>query len=174
MSLIIRYISIALACLALLLGIQIPNFVDQYQKRVDAQWTEASINIKAFQVIADQLHGGSMQALLQKHEASTDPTFRAEAKAIRNLWERFQLLEREQAAMQKGLISKVGRVLFGGIREIKKATWSQYSFGLILNRAAIWSGLLSVLITLGLYELSILGARQAWRVKQARADRDED
>jgi Protein of unknown function (DUF2937) len=169
-----RYLSIALACASLLLGVQAPNFVDQYQKRVDAQWTEASTNVKAFQVIADQLHGGSMQALLQKHEASTDATFRQEAQAVRSLWERAEMLKREHTAMQRGLLAKVWHIAKGGNAEIRRATWAQYSIGLLLNSTALWCGLWAVLLALGLFEVSAWGLRSALSAKARREAEADD
>jgi len=40
MSVVYRYLMIIVACTSLLIGLQVPSFVDQYQKRVDAHLRE--------------------------------------------------------------------------------------------------------------------------------------
>ncbi|MBD3649377.1 MAG: DUF2937 family protein, partial [Pseudomonadales bacterium] len=53
-----RYFSIILASLLLLTGLQVPSFVDQYEKRVDAHLLEVTENLRGFQEIADEYYGG--------------------------------------------------------------------------------------------------------------------
>ena len=50
----------------LLFGLQIPNFVDQYQKRIDAHYLEANESFKGFQDIANRFHNGNIEALIKK------------------------------------------------------------------------------------------------------------
>ena len=35
-----RYLIVVIACISLLIGLQVPNFADQYEKRVDAHLRE--------------------------------------------------------------------------------------------------------------------------------------
>jgi hypothetical protein len=88
MGAIYRDFLILVACVALLLGIQVPSFVDQYEKRLDAHFIEVKNNLRGFQEIADKFHGGSLEALIAKHEASEDRTFKDEARPIRNMYEK--------------------------------------------------------------------------------------
>ena len=49
----------------LLLGIQVPNFVDQYSRRIDAHYQEVSENISGFQSTADLLFSGDLEELIR-------------------------------------------------------------------------------------------------------------
>jgi len=63
-NLLQTYSRLLLFAAALLLGIQIPSFIDQYEKRVDAHFQEVSINISGFQNTADLMFGGDLQQLI--------------------------------------------------------------------------------------------------------------
>src|SRR5581483_6371599 len=71
MSFLYRYLLILIACVALLMGIQIPSFVDQYEKRLDAHLQEVQADLKGYQDIANRDFGGSMEALIRRHKEST-------------------------------------------------------------------------------------------------------
>ena len=64
MTLISDYVRLLSFALGLLLGIQVPAFVDQYAKRVDAHWREARTNLGEFQLDADRYFNGDMQRLI--------------------------------------------------------------------------------------------------------------
>ena len=49
MEILYRYLLIVIACIVMLMGIQIPNLVDQYEKRVDAHLREVTVNLKPYQ-----------------------------------------------------------------------------------------------------------------------------
>ena len=80
----LHYIFLVVLCVsAFMFGVQIPNFVDQYEKRIDAHYIEVNENFKGFQEIADRFHNGNIESLIKKHEASNDLTFKAESEPLR-------------------------------------------------------------------------------------------
>lgn len=103
-----RYFSLLLALAAALVGVQIPNYVTQYQQRIDAQYTEAMIYYREYQAIADTYLNGDMQALLAAHENSDNDIFKAEAVPLRTLIERVELLSYEQQQLQRPYPFKFG------------------------------------------------------------------
>ena len=64
-NIIYRYLMVVVACISLLIGLQIPNFVDQYQKRIDARLREVTINLQPFQEIANKYFGGDIGKLIE-------------------------------------------------------------------------------------------------------------
>jgi hypothetical protein len=126
---------------ALLAGIQVPGFVDQYGKRVSAHYIEAQRSFAGFQATADQYFGGSVPALLAHHEASGDGVFIAEAKTIRSLGERLAALAAESAALTGPLIRQIAHVLFAADREILAETAREFSYTVPLTPSAILCGL---------------------------------
>lgn len=160
MSLIPRLILLVVACTALLVGIQVPNFTEQYQKRVDAHLQEARTNLAPFQAIADLHHGGSIDALIAHHEASPDPTFRAEGDAILHIKRRVEHFEQELAQLAAPLPRQVWHMATHGDRELLEETRDQYSFGILLDQTALLTGLAFVLPLVLILELLFAALRR--------------
>jgi len=153
MSLITRLLFLAVAAGALLIGIQLPNFVDQYEKRLDAHLIEVSTNLKPFQDIANQFHNGSMEELILKHKRSDDLTFNAEGDAIDKMYKRFQRFSSEQAQLQTALPQQLVFIATRADRELVDETRRNYSFGLLLNSEAVITGAVLMLIVVVILEL---------------------
>ena len=83
MDFLYRYLLIVIACVALLAGIQLPNLVDQYQKRIDAHLREVTANLKPYQEIANKFTGGSLDQLIELHRRSNEKAFQDDL--LRNL-----------------------------------------------------------------------------------------
>jgi hypothetical protein len=140
MSFLYRYLLILIACGALLLGIQVPNFVDQYQKRLDAHLQEVRTDLKGYQDIADREFNGSLEALIRKHKESTDRTFHDEAAPMESMYLRRVHFESQRDALLVGLPQQAWFLLLHGDRELLGETWSNYSFAVPLNSLALMSG----------------------------------
>lgn len=152
-----RYFMIAVFGACLMLGIQAPNFVEQYGKRIDAHYLEVVENLKGFQDIADRFHGGDILALVRHHETSRDSTFRAEAEPIRRMVERKARFGGEREALKGAFARKAAHLLVRGDRETIGETYEMYSPGLRLDRQAIGTGLAAALFVCLLLEM-MLGA----------------
>jgi len=155
MGTLYRYTLILIACAALLVGIQIPNFVDQYQKRLDAHLSEVKNNLQGYQDIADRLYGGSLAALIAKHQHSTDPAFQQEAQPLANIVQRYEHFSQELAALATGLPGKIAHIVTQGDRELLSETYSDYSFAVPLNETAVTTGF----IFMGVVVLVVEAAR---------------
>ena len=163
MSFLTRLLMIAVAAGALLVGIQIPNFADQYVKRLDAHYIEVQNNLQPFQAIADQFHGGSLDALIGKHRQSDDLTFRAEGDAIEKMVRRLQHFAQEKQEMQAPLHRQVMFLLSQADRDMVGETRANYSFGLVLDRTAVLAGALCMLLAALALELLAWLARALTR-----------
>lgn len=148
----------------LLLGVQIPNFVDQYEKRIDAHYLEVNENFKGFQEIANRFFNGSIEALIRKHETSGEPVFEAEAEPLRKIFERKIRFEREHLAMQASLFGQVKHVVIEGDQEIIDETYRNYSPNLPLESSAIIWGVSVALVMTILFELLIILFKYIFRI----------
>ena len=162
------YVRLIVFAIGLLVGVQAPGFVDQYAKRVSAHQIEVAGNFKGFQDAADQYFGGSVEALIAHHAASTDPVFQDEAKTIREMYGRLLALNAELAALRGPLIAQIMHVIFHPNREIFDETRSAYTYTVPLNSSGIISG-----VTLGaclaiLIESSMLGVVRLVRPRRTR------
>jgi len=170
MGAIYRYFLILVACVAILFGIQIPAFVDQYEQRLDAHFIEVKDNLRGFQEIADKFYGGSMEALIAKHEASEDRTFNEEARPIRNIYGRYLRFKEQKVALATNLPQKIAFLATDGDKELLNETYTSYSFTVPLNQSAVFAGFLSVaavILLIELFRLTVLwllrpAMRKAW------------
>lgn len=140
MSTLHHYVSMIVFTLGFVLGIQVPNFMDQYAKRVDAHYLEATSHLQGYQKIADQNHGGRLDRLIEKHARSSDATFRDEAPVIQRLHTNQQRYLRERDAMSAGWLSRVRHLVVEGDREILLQTYHQYAAGVPFSTEAIVTG----------------------------------
>ncbi|HKY92661.1 MAG TPA: DUF2937 family protein [Nevskiaceae bacterium] len=153
MRFVFRLLLIAAAAAALLVGIQAPNFVDQYEHRLDAHFIEVRTNLAPFQEIADRLHGGSLDKLIEHHELSPDQTFHAEGEAIRQMRDRFVRFQQEKVALQTELHQQLWWLATEADRELLAETRDHYSFGILLDRTAVVAGAVAMLLVVIVLEL---------------------
>ncbi len=133
MSKLHHYLSLIVFVAAVMVGVQAPNFVDQYVKRIDAHYLEVEANFSHYQDIADLYHRGSIESLIARHESSKDSTFRAEADAIRNNYTRLQRFNTERKALDGSIWHQMFFMLRSGDRKIIRETWVNYSANVPLN-----------------------------------------
>lgn len=155
-----RYFLVAVFGACLLLGLQAPNFVDQYAKRVDAHYLEVVENLRGFQAIADRFHGGDLAALIRHHKASPDSTFHAEAEPIERMVQRRDRFGRERQALRRGFPRQALHVALLGDRETVRETYALYDAGLRLDRQAIGSGLAAAVFFCVLLELLLTAGKR--------------
>ena len=169
MKVLYRYLLILVACAAVLLGIQVPNFVDQYEKRLDAHFIEVVNNLQGYQEIADRYYDGSIAALIKKHEESKDSADRAEAGPIRNIYERYRRFTDERRSLETTLARKIFFIIRRGDRGLINETYTNYSFTIPLNRAAVLSGALSAASVLVVIEVLMMILSRLFRSPKRRA-----
>ncbi|MDX1705483.1 DUF2937 family protein [Pseudidiomarina sp.] len=142
-----RYFVLIIGASALLIGVQIPNFVTQYQQRLDAQLTEALVYYVQFEEIAERYFEGDMQALIRKHETSTEEVFRAEARPLRELVERVARYRYQQAQLDSSSFpEQVWFVATQADPELRASTWRTYSFNVPLTQQAVITGAVFALL----------------------------
>ena len=150
-----HYLRLAVFALGLLLGVQVPGFVDQYAKRVSAHEIEAVRALAGFQETANTYFDGSVEALIAHHAASSDAAFQDEARTVRRLYARVTELKAELAALSGPLVMRVLHVAFRPDREILAETRAEYSYTVPLEPAAIASGIIGGLLFAALVDVVI-------------------
>lgn len=158
-----RYFIIALAIAAALIGVQIPNYLTQYQQRLDAQLTEALVYYNEYQRIADKYFDGDMTALITLHETSENPVFQDEAVPLRQLVERVQRFQFEQSQLQQGYLQQLWFVATAASPELREHTWRMYSFNVPLNQRAVITGVVAALMLVLLLDILTGGCRMVIR-----------
>jgi hypothetical protein len=166
-----RYLMIIIACIALLIGLQLPSLADQYEKRVDAHLREVAINFQPFQEIANKYFNGSIEKLIELHRQSGQKPFQEEGAAIEKMYQRKLHFEAEMAALKTSLPYRIVHILFNGDQEMMGETLAQYSYTVPLNQDALMVGTAIAVAVMLMVELILaiarLGTRLALRTRGA-------
>ncbi len=167
MNLIKDYARLIVFTAGILIGVQVPNFIDQYIARVSAHYAEARENFSGFQETADRHFDGSVEALIDHYEQSGDTVFQDDARNLKAMYVRMVRFADELRAMETSLAGRIIHVLFDADVEIRDETLAAYTYTVPLNRDAIICGLglglaASLLVELllsGLMRLALMGVR---------------
>ncbi|MDD4978486.1 MAG: DUF2937 family protein [Gallionella sp.] len=153
MSVIYRYLMIIVACVSLLIGLQVPSFVDQYQKRVDAHLREVIVNLQPFVEIATKYFDGDMEKLLALHRNSEAQPFKEEGKAIEQMLQRKTHFEAELSALNTDLAHRALHVLLHSDQQLREEALAQYSYTVPLDIPALSFGAGAAIAVLLIVEL---------------------
>ncbi len=138
-------------------GSQLPKYLDGYRQYLAGRLEQARADLALFQAIADRFHGGSLEALIQHHLESSDPSFRAEGEAIRTLVEQAERLSQAMTGLHGALPQQLGALLRHGEPDAIAASWALFQPGLVFTPeallGAIVSGLLLALPAAGVIRL---------------------
>jgi hypothetical protein len=141
------YIRLCLFACGILLGVQIPGFIDQYQQRIDAHLLEAKQNLAGFKFTADRYFNGSIEQLVAHYRASNDEVFVQDANSVAAIANRVELLEAEYQALQTHPVWRAWHVAVASNQPVLEETFSAFNFTVPLNLfALIWGASLGVLL----------------------------
>jgi F0F1-type ATP synthase assembly protein I len=151
------YARLILFTAGVLVGVQVPSFVDQYFKRVSAHQLEALTNFRGYERTAADHFQGDVHALLGHYQGSADPVFRADARNIEAIFSRIGRYTEELETLNSPLVHRIVHVVLFSDREIVRETMNEYSYTVPLNQGAILCGLVLGLFAAVLFETLLLG-----------------
>ncbi|BBP69467.1 hypothetical protein PHLH6_14710 [Pseudomonas sp. Seg1] len=175
---LLSYLRLVLFAAGLLIGVQVPGFISDYAKRVEAHLIEAQTGLRGFQGTAEQFFKGDLQALVAHYRASEDPVFRSDADSLSTLLNRQLALDKQYQAMQGPWYIRFLQVVLAADPDIRKETWNGYSYQILLTpEAMIWGMSGALLLSFGieclfrLIDWVVLGGK---RLRQSRPIEDRD
>jgi hypothetical protein len=157
LSLLKTYSRLFIFAGGLLLGIQVPNFIDQYERRIDAHYLEVSANISGFQSTADLLFSGDMEALISYYVDSNDSVFESDAQSIGSIVDRYDRISSEREALSGNIFAASMHVILNADNEFMDETFEQYGYTIPLNLLAIEWGLAIALLLTTALDLGLFG-----------------
>ena len=114
-----------------------PSFSSQYQLRLQAQYDQVSMDLLPFQKIANRYHGGSIDALVEYHLASDDPTFYAEGAAIQQMLDAQARLAEFQMAADVSYMDQAAYFYKHRNDDIALAAWQTFEPTMVTSESAI-------------------------------------
>ena len=141
----------------LLIGLQLPHFLAQYETRLDAHYIESTEQLSHYQKLADLLFSGDLNALVEKHKNSEIDLFKAETHIIQSLIKRAEFLEKQKQQLRAPLYQKFVFLITQINEPLFIETQKNYQANIVINQQAIIVGLcIAVVLTLLLEILFIL------------------
>jgi len=175
---LLSYLRLVLFAIGLLVGVQVPGFINDYAKRVEAHLIEAQTGLRGFDATAQQFFNGDLQALVAHYRASDDPVFRSDANSLGTLLDRQVALDKQFQAMQGPWYIRVLQVAVAADPDIRLETWNGYSYQILLTPEAMGWGLgVAMLLSFGLeclfrlIDWVVLGGK---RLRQSRPIEERD
>jgi hypothetical protein len=168
----ISYLRMALFALGLLVGIQVPGFIEDYTTRVEAQLQESEKGLEGFQKTAKRFFKGDLMALVTHYQESKDPVMRSDASSLRGLIDRSAFLKREALVMQGPWYKQAWHLLMRGDQELLRETLQAYRYQVLFAPEVIAWGLGVALILSLLAEavlnllVSLIGQGSTQRTQQ--------
>ncbi|WP_076538305.1 DUF2937 family protein [Shewanella sp. UCD-KL21] len=156
MKSVFDYLRLVLFVSGVLLGVQVPAFVDQYGQRLDAHTTEAQLSLAEFQRDADRFFGGDLNKLIEHYQASPDAVINAGGQSIQVLYDRYQLLSSALVQFNQTAYSSFEQVALAPLEDIRQEVWQQFSHTIMLDTRAIAIGLVLGLLFSMLCELTLV------------------
>jgi hypothetical protein len=165
------YLRLLLFALGLLIGVQVPGFIADYSKRVDAHRLESEQGLSGFRDTARRFFHADLQDLLAHYRASHDPVMLSDARSVAMLVERSALLERESAAMRGPWYRQLWHLVAEADGQLLQETRAAYHYQVLLSPAAIIWGVGSGLLLSWLLEslLVVAWLFLPWRHNVRRA-----
>ena len=155
MKKLFEYIKFSIFVTGVLMGVQIPGFIDQYGNNLDARVSESASSVAEFQGDADKYFNGDMDKLVKHYENKSDPVIVSGGESIGALVSRNNYLVGAQKKFNQSIYASYVHVFFNPVEQIRRDVWSNYTYKVVLNGSAIVIGILSGLVVCGAFELSI-------------------
>lgn len=141
-SLFKRYTLNVVFVFALILAMQLPNFLAQYELRLDAHYIESKNQLLQYQRLASLFFNGDINALIQKQKDSNIGIFKAEVQVIEKTVNHFNALKKEKNDLKGGLLHKLYFLITKVNTPLFKETNASYKPEIVLNKDAVIIGLL--------------------------------
>ena len=122
---------------AAMIGIQIPQFVDQYGDAVYAHLHEAKASVAEFQQEADRYFDGSIERLIDYYRASDDPVFIDGGDSIEGIYQRYQTLQSAWNQYQQSYWQRYQTTFLSPITDIRREAWARYDYAVRLTPEAL-------------------------------------
>ncbi len=163
------YLRLALFALGLLLGVQVPGFIDDYAKRVEAHRLESEQSLSGFRDTAQRFFDGDLQRLVGHYRNSRDPVMQSDARSVGLLVERSALLEQESLAMQGPWYRQIWHLATAADAQLLAETRAAYRYQVLLAPEAIAWGIACALFLAWVVESIVLLLVLPFRRRERRS-----
>ncbi len=140
-TLINTLIDRCLFTLMFIIGVQFPEFINQYIQRLSGHLEESKAQLLQFQSLADQYFEGNISLLVKQYKTNSDPIIIDSATVIEHLLQRTAYLENHLTLMNTpDYLNKVFYFLTNLDSQIFIKTTEFYTLAIPLSVSAVSTG----------------------------------
>lgn len=146
MKTVYSYLRLILFFAGVLVGVQLPVYVEQYGQSLEAHATESRRSLSGFQEDADRYFDGDLQQLIDYYKADGDGVFFDGGQSIEAIHQRHSTLSNALEAFRSDTWSAYTQAFISPVPDIQQEVRANYSYSVKLDAAAISLGIVSGLL----------------------------
>lgn len=124
-----------------ILGVQLPEFIQQYQQRLSGHLNEAKLQLAQFETIAQQHFDGSLITMINRYKSNSEASIVNTGELIERLTQRVQYLTNHlEQITSTGYLNQIYLFIRHLDQQIAIATAEQFSMAIPLELHAIVTG----------------------------------
>lgn len=152
---LVEYLRLLLFMAAVLIGVQAPGFIQQYENTLAAHLAEAKRSVTPFMQDANLHTNGDIHALIERYQQNQDAAVRDGGDNIEELLQRVEYLERMLEQLSTNALQRGYYALLQPDPELFSEVSAAYDYRVPLNATAIIWGLCCGIVLAGLFDLFI-------------------
>lgn len=162
-----HYIRMLIFAILLLIGIQVPGFVDQYGKALYAHWSESERTVAEFRADAQRFFDGDLDRLIQHYVQQNDPVIHKGGENIRQLVTRNRQLTVALERFRSAPLQAYVQTFAYPVTDIRDEVWHAFSPIAPLNLGTLAFGFGFALALSLLLDALLAGIRRLLRPRRA-------
>jgi len=153
-----------------ILGVQLPEFMQQYQQRLAGHLAEARSQLNQFEVIAQQHFDGSLMTMITRYKDNTEASIISTGELIERLSVRVDYLASHlEQITQADYLHSVYQFIWHLDQQIARGTAEHFSMAIPLELNAIATGGTLAISALLLKELTVFSVKRPFKAKKNKA-----
>ena len=153
-----------------ILGVQLPEFMQQYQQRLAGHLAEAKLQLGQFEAIAHQHFDGSLIAMITRYKSNSDASIISTGELIERLTARVEYLTNHlQQITQSDYLHSVYQFALHLDQQIATGTAEHFAMAIPLELNAIATGGTLAIFALLLKESTTFAVKRTFRAKKNKA-----
>ncbi|SEL46765.1 Protein of unknown function [Colwellia chukchiensis] len=150
-----------------IIGVQLPEFMQQYQQRLAGHLTEAQLQLAQYTNIAQQHFDGSLSAMISRYKSNSDAAIVSTGELIANLSARVQYLSQHlEQITTNSYLQSVYQFIRHLDPQIAAGTAQQFAMAIPIELNAIATGAVLAISSLVLKTLSIKSVQRLFKAKR--------
>lgn len=150
-----------------IIGVQLPEFMQQYQQRLSGHLNEAQLQLEEFQVIAQQHFDGSLLTMITRYKNNSESSIISTGELIERLSARVEYLNIHlEQITTTDYLSNIYQFIWHLDKQIATDTAEKFSMAIPLELNAIATGSIFAISALLVKELSVSTTKYFLKNKQ--------